>query len=114
VVGNFSEHPAVNEHFTPVDGPYNLKKTTHEKIVLMHFVLKSKAEYEQKIARRSPTRIRGNWDFFKRYDAAANETHNEGVWISEVCNMRHIVKRQHAMFAEAMRCWKTAQTENDK
>lgn len=87
VVKNTSSSPVVNEHFTPFHGPATAS-ASHDNVALLHYILKSKSEFGQKIARSSPTRNTRSWGFFQHYNAQATETWDGAVWLSQACDMR--------------------------
>jgi hypothetical protein len=65
-------HPAVNEAFRPV----NTAKTnfTGSRVVLLHYVLKSTAEFAEKMVRGGGSRKGKSKSFFTAMDRSANDT----------------------------------------
>lgn len=108
-VRNMTTHPVVNEHFTPFQG-HATTSASQDKIALLHYVLKSRSEFAQKIARSSPTRNTRSWQFFEQYDALATETWDGGLWLSNVCGMRTKVKKMQKQYAQIRSIWLLAQS----
>ena len=74
------------------------------RIMLHHYVLKSKEEYAHKVERQSPDGTGKTWGFFAGVDRGCTSTCTDAVAIAEVCRLPEIMRAQREL--EAQGRWK--------
>jgi hypothetical protein len=99
-------HPQVDQTYTPVDHSSTREVPTPEtsRIALHHYVTKSKEEYQQKVARKSPDGRGKDWGFWSAVEGTSSVKCTDAVGLAEACRLPEIVRKQQELAAKGL--WK--------
>jgi hypothetical protein len=74
------------------------------RIALHHYVTKSKEEYAQKVARKSPDGRGKDWGYWAAVESSSKVECTDAVGLSAACRLPEIIRKQQELAARGL--WK--------